>query len=69
MLLNQYIVFCYSEHFITNFIPCFLLFSFGLLGMALFVLKHECYLLKTLLSDMEARKRKQHTFETFGQIK
>ena len=52
---NQYIVFCYSEQFISaNFIPYFLQFSFRLLCMALFVLKNEYYLLKTLLSDLEA---------------
>ena len=39
MLWNQYIDFCYSEQFIANFIPCFLQFSFGLLCMALLVLK------------------------------
>ena len=39
MLSNQYIDFCYSEQFIANFIPCFLLFSFSLLCMALLVLK------------------------------
>ena len=39
MLSNQYIDFCYSEQFIANFIPCFLQFSFGLLCMALLVLK------------------------------
>ena len=38
MLSDQYIVFCYSEQFIVNFVPCFLQFSFGLLCMALFVL-------------------------------
>ena len=65
MLSNQYIVFCYSEQFIANFIPCFLQFLFGLLCMALLVLKSECHLLKMLLSDLEA---KQHTLETFGQI-
>ena len=68
MLSNQYIVLCYFEEFIANFIPCFLQFSFGVLCMALLVLKSECCL-QTLLSDLEARKRKQHTFETFGQIK
>ena len=39
MFSNQYIDFCYSEQFIADFIPCFLQFSFGLLCMALLVLK------------------------------
>ena len=39
VLSNQSIVFCYSEQFIANFIPCFLQFSFGLLCIALLVLK------------------------------
>jgi len=49
---------------IANVISCFvraIQFSFGLLCMALFVPKNECY---ALIS-----KRKQHTFGTFGHIK
>ena len=50
MLSNQYIVFCYSEQFIVNFTLCFLQFSFGLICMALLVLKNECYLLACVAS-------------------
>ena len=64
---NQYIVFCYSEQFIANFIPCFLQFSFGLLCVRL------CSFLKMNVTFLRRCcliwKRKQHTFGTFGQIK
>ena len=39
------------------FIPCFLQFSFGLLCRSLLILKNDCYLLKMLLSDLEAWPR------------
>ena len=62
MLSNQNIVFCYSEQFIANFIPCFLQFSF----------RHSAHYVR-LCSFLKRCcliwKSKQHKFETFGQIK
>ena len=61
MLSNQYIVFCYSEQFIANFIPCFLQFSIRHSA-------HYVWLCSFLKRCCLIWKRKQHKFETFGQI-
>ena len=60
MVSNQYIALPLDyERFIANVSPCFLQavqfqFSFGLLCMALLVLKNECSFLKTVPSDLKA---------------
>ena len=61
----NYVVFSYSELFITNVTPCLLRavpkFSFGLLCIAM-----DCSFLLRPCSLIW--KRKQHTFGTFGQV-